>query len=212
MQGLTPPYPLVLIEGEAGVGKTRLAQEYLHTLPGLSLVGRGRELEQALPYHPVIEALRDLLARPEWPGLQAGIRQDLPPLWLAEVARLAPELSTSPAPESAIRPAEEARLWEGLRQFLTALARRQPLALLIDDLQWADVSTLGLLGYLARQTGGAPLRLLATLRPLVHRAPAMALLQALTRETAWSACPWTGYGWVISRPSRTSSPRFTASR
>ncbi len=187
LQGLVPPYPLVLIEGEPGVGKTRLAQEYQRTLAGLSLVGRGRELEQALPYHPIIEALRDLLSQPAWPALQADLCQELPPLWLAEVARLAPELNASQSPDNALRPAEEARLWEGLRQLLTAVAQRQPLALLIDDLQWADSSTLGFLGYLARQIADAPLRLLATLRPVASRSPVITLVQALTpRKSAGS--------------------------
>lgn len=182
LHGLVRPYPLALIEGEPGVGKTRLALEFLHGTGELVLLGRGRELEQALPYHPFIEALRSLLDQPAWPALQAALRRELPEIWLAETARLLPELSTAPDAPAALRPAEEARLWEGVRRFLIALAGRQPLALLMDDLHWADASTLGLLGFLVRQLGDAPIRLLSTLRPATPRSPAAALLQALTRE------------------------------
>jgi DNA-binding SARP family transcriptional activator len=189
LKALNRPYPLALIEGEPGVGKTRLALEFIQAAGDLPLVGRGRELEQALPYHPLIEALRGLVAQPDWPALQAALRRDLPEIWLNETARLLPELSAAPEVSAALRPAEEARLWEGVRRFLIALASRRPLTLLIDDLHWADASTLGLLGYLARQAGEAPIRLLATQRPAVPRSPAAVLLQALTRENRLHRLP-----------------------
>ncbi len=122
-------------------------------------------------------ALRGLIARPSWPALRA--RLEIDPLWLREAARLLPELN--PAPDG-LPPADESRLWESLARLLAALARVQPLALLIDDLQWADASTLGLLGYLLRRSVGAPLTLLATSRPADPRSPLGALLIALTRE------------------------------
>jgi DNA-binding SARP family transcriptional activator len=168
---------LVLIEGEPGIGKTRLAEEYLARQGGLVLVGAARELEHSQPYQPLIEALRGLIARPEWPALRDALV--LPAVWMAETARLLPELSPTPAPSAL--PAES-RLWEGLSQFVLALARVRPLALFLDDLQWADDATLALLGYLARRSAGAPLSLLATARPVDPRAPLARLAQALTRE------------------------------
>jgi DNA-binding SARP family transcriptional activator len=189
LKSLARPYPLALIEGEPGVGKTRLALEFIQACGDLPLVGRGRELEQALPYHPFIEALRGLGDQPAWPLLQAALRQELPEIWLAETARLLPELAAAPGAAAVERPAEEPRLWEGVRRFLLALAGHQPLALLIDDLHWADASTLGLLGYLARQLGGSPIRLLATLRPAAPRSAVAALLQSLTRENRLHRLP-----------------------
>ena len=173
---------LALIEGEPGIGKTRLADAFIQQFDGLALIGAARELEQALPYQPVIEALRGLLARPEWPALRASL--GLPRIWLAEAARLLPELGgngveqTNNVPQSA----NESRLWEGVSQLLQALARHRPLLLLLDDLHWADASTLALLGYLVRQTQGAPITFLATARPAESRSPLAALLQTLTRE------------------------------
>jgi tetratricopeptide (TPR) repeat protein len=94
---------------------------------------------------------------------------------------------------------EESRLWEGLNQLLLALARRQPIALLLDDLHWADASTLALLGYLLRQVspgpgspaGAAPITFLATARPAEPRSPLAALIQTLTREDRIGRVPLT---------------------
>lgn len=182
---------LVLVEGEAGIGKTRLAQEFLRAA-GTSEAARheggplvtasvAHELEQAIPYQPVVDALRGLLARPDWPAMCGGL--DLPPVWRAEVARLVPELGASLAesPPTFGAP-DESRLWEGLRQFLLALSRQRPVILFMDDLHWADASTLALLGYLLRQSRMARTFILAAARPAELRSPLTTLLQTLTRE------------------------------
>jgi DNA-binding SARP family transcriptional activator len=173
---------LALIEGAPGIGKTRLAEAFLAQHSGVALVGVARELEQNLPYQPVVGALRELLAAPAWPDLYAAI--DLEPIWWAEAARLLPELAATPgAPAPATGRPEEARLWEALARLLTALARVQPVALLLDDLQWADATTLGLMGYLLqRRPERTPLSLIATTRPLEPRSPLATLVTALTRE------------------------------
>ncbi|HEX9371253.1 MAG TPA: BTAD domain-containing putative transcriptional regulator [Roseiflexaceae bacterium] len=202
LREITSAHKLALIEGEPGIGKTRLADAFVRGFDGLALVGAARELEQALPYQPIIEALRGLLMRPDWPALRAGL--GLPPVWLAEAARLLPELAdaagrgavATPLP-AALRPADESRLWEGISQLLLALARARPVALLLDDLHWADASTLALLGYLVRHSaavaiqngGAAPIAFLATARPVAPRAPLAALLQTLTREDRLGRLP-----------------------
>jgi DNA-binding SARP family transcriptional activator len=189
---------LILVEGETGLGKTRLVERFLEQCNAdratlsLILVGRARELESRLPYQPWIEALRGLLASPAWSRLQPQLQ--LPPLWWQEVARLAPELA--PAAPPVERSADESRLWEGIYQFLAALARVQPVLLFMDDLHWADAATLGLVGYLVRQSflaGAAapnvapdsiavPLTVLATSRPVAPRSEATMLVQSLLRE------------------------------
>ncbi len=175
---------LAFIEGEPGIGKTRLAAEYLRTRPGLQLVSAAHELERTLPYQPFIDMLRGLLAMPGWSSLQAQL--DLPVVWWHELARLVPEVM----PQAISPAADESRLWEGVHQFLIELSRLQPITLFIDDGQWADASTLGLLGYLVRVTAAspattarsAPIVFVAASRPIEPRTPLTSLIQTLTRE------------------------------
>jgi DNA-binding SARP family transcriptional activator len=180
-------HQLILVEGEAGMGKTRLVETYIEAQldqaePPVALWGRGRELESRLPYQPIIEALRLLVELPEWPTLRA--RLQLPALWWHEAARLLPELAPAGAPAVGERSPDESRVWEGIYQLLAALAQQQPVIFFIDDLHWADAATLGLLGYLVRQSAEArlPITYLAATRPTLPRAEAGILAQALVRE------------------------------
>ena len=175
---------LILIEGDAGIGKTRLAKEFLQTAKAIALLGTARELEQTLPYQPVIEALRSLLSHPDWILIQSNLRKELPAIWWEEASRLLPELavSASDGQQANIRAADESRLWEGIHQFLAAIARQRPLIVFLDDIHWADSSTLALLGYLVRQSMIGPISFLASTRPVAPRTPLASLLQALIRE------------------------------
>ena len=168
---------LVMIEGEPGIGKTRLAREWLASSGALILAGAAYELEQALPYQPFIEALRSLCEQAD--GGVARKTMPLAPIWRAEVARLLPELGDQQAVSSG--PADESRLWEAVRQMLLALAQVRPVALFLDDIHWADESTLALLGYLARQLSGAHVTLLVTSRLVAPRSGLATLIQTLTR-------------------------------
>ncbi|MBI3244315.1 MAG: AAA family ATPase [Chloroflexi bacterium] len=184
LRGLVTSHRLALIEGEPGIGKTRLAEEFINSETPIALVGVAHELEHTLPYQPLIDALRGLLTRADWPALLAAARANLPPVWLTETARLLPELGTASPEPPAASPADESRLWEGLHQFLLALARQHPVVLFLDDLQWADASSLALLGYLIRQsqTVQSSVFYLAAARPAPPRSPLATLLQTLTRE------------------------------
>jgi DNA-binding SARP family transcriptional activator/predicted ATPase len=172
----------ILIEGEPGIGKTRLAAEFIETQQAVKLRGAAHELEQNLPYQSIIDALRSLLTAPEWPALRLAL-DDLPPFYLAEVARLIPELQTQlPDLPLAASTADESRLWEAVNQFLQCLARQRRLVVFLDDLHWADASSLGLVGYLARRAASPALLLLGTTRPAEARSRLAMLLQALTHE------------------------------
>lgn len=191
----TAAHQLALIEGEPGIGKTRLAAAFLSDFAGLVLIGAARELEQALPYQPVIEALRGLLQRPEWPALAGELA--LPPIWHNELTRLLPELhadSDHSVIDTVVPGGNESRLWESVNQLLLALARHQPVAFLLDDIHWSDASTLALLGYLVRQSTSMPIAFLATSRPTTPRSPLAALLQTLTREDRLVRLPLSRLG------------------
>ena len=148
---------LILLSGDPGAGKSRLLRETLARWPGAALVGAAYQGGEALPYHPILQALRATLADKDlWTAV--------PPLWAAELSPLLPELATPP-PNLPLDPAQaQARLYEALAQTMTAFAARAPLLLALDDAQWADPATLGWLTYLAANPPPAQFALLAICR------------------------------------------------
>jgi predicted ATPase len=142
---------VVLLEGEVGIGKTRLATEFLAwaEIEGADVLqGQAFETGGQLPYWPVIEALRPRIERENAPD------DLLSDTWLAELARLLPELCDRypdlPVP-TGDRSVARTRLFEAMARLGQALAARAPLVLFIDDAQWADAASLDVLHYLARR-------------------------------------------------------------
>src|SRR5437588_7325256 len=156
----------VLLVGEAGIGKTRLAREFVAWAQAQGaevLSGQAFEMGGRLPYQPLVEALRPRLEEENAPE---DLLEDL---WLAELARLLPELRVRypdlPAPTEDELTAR-GQLFEAVARLVDALARRVPLVLLLDDLQWADGASLDLLRYLgyAWSRHGSRVLLLGTVR------------------------------------------------
>jgi DNA-binding SARP family transcriptional activator len=156
---------IVLLQGEAGIGKTRLAKEFLAwaEMEGADVLqGRAFETGGRLPYRPVIEALRPRIERENAPD------DLLSDTWLTELACLLPELGDRypdlPVPLGDKSVARN-RLFEAVARLLQALAKRAPLVLFIDDVQWADSASLDVFHYLARSwsEGATPVLLLLTL-------------------------------------------------
>jgi DNA-binding SARP family transcriptional activator/Tfp pilus assembly protein PilF len=151
----------VAVEGEAGVGKTRLVRELI-----AEVAGRGAPVlevasypgEEDVAYGVVIRALRALLTS----GGEAGALDEVPDRWLRESARLVPELeSRRPhlAPAEALEsPAARSHFLEGVAQtLLVATAGDAPAVWFCDDLQWADDPSLGLLAHVLRLGAAPPL-------------------------------------------------------
>lgn len=153
-----PKGVFISMEGEAGVGKTRLADEFLATAQraGRAVIRAAcYEGESALAYGPFIEGLGMALAQPE-----IALRlESLPVESLAEAARLLPGLAERShralPPGLPDGPGAQGRFFEGLRQvFDGLLGGENPGILLLDDLQWADSASLDLLAYLAHRLNG----------------------------------------------------------
>ena len=154
---------LVLISGEAGVGKTRLVQEFIDPLrwQGVRILqGRCYEFEGVLVYQPMAEALKSLP-----PALAVAVADEMSGWVVAQVARLVPDLFAESADLPGVTAGEQTQLFEGVSRFLAGLAAREPILLVFEDLHWATDSTLQLLHYLARNLTGRPLLIVGTLRP-----------------------------------------------
>jgi DNA-binding SARP family transcriptional activator len=159
---------ICLIEGETGIGKTRLALEFLDHIrqTGAQIFQTHcYEGETDLAYGPFITGFSALLHQPE----HAGRLRQLPDHWISETSRLIPEISTISgfhSPSTSLEgPGAQVRFFEGLRQVLVSLLTGSvPGILFVDDLHWADAATLDFLTYLTRRLGGTRLLILVTLR------------------------------------------------
>jgi predicted ATPase len=180
---------LVLLYGEAGIGKTRLARElraYAHLRGMQVLCGRCPALfrmDGVPPYVLWSEVIRDYLDNSSMEQLYRVIG-----FYPAEVAKLVPELAQKlrAIPQSfPISPEQEQnRLFEAVSQFITNISRETPLLVVLDDLQWTDPSSLLLLHYMARGVGKTPLLLLGAYRStdIDAKHPLSPVLTELNRE------------------------------
>jgi DNA-binding SARP family transcriptional activator len=146
-QALHGSLTLLQVEGEAGVGKTRLLDELAASLVGVR-VGRAScsELERHLPYVPLATALRGALSEVELDGRQPpALRQILPELTLGEPSQGFGEVDV-------------------LEALVDVIAEHAPVALVIDDLHWADPDTVAALSYLQRRCAGLPVALITAVQ------------------------------------------------
>ncbi|HXS64415.1 MAG TPA: AAA family ATPase [Streptosporangiaceae bacterium] len=172
-----------LVGGEAGVGKSRLVNEFATRAARASgflvLTGQCAELgAEGLPLAPLVDALRTL-------------RRGLNPDTLTEVlgqaatglSRLLPELGLVNSRDDPPEGLQKAQLLEMVLGLLQRLSDRQPVLLLIEDLHWADQSTLDLIAFLARSLREARVLLVATYRSdeLHRRHPLRPLLTGWER-------------------------------
>jgi ABC-type oligopeptide transport system substrate-binding subunit/DNA-binding SARP family transcriptional activator/tetratricopeptide (TPR) repeat protein len=170
---------ILLVEGEPGIGKTRLIEELLSEVSDQALVLRAKcpELQEPLAYTLFMNPLRQVLSGDPPPGLTDT--------WLAEISRLLPELRDrypdllQPAQ---LEPAEERRrLFDAISTTLLALVDCRPLALFLDDLQWADLTSLELLQHLIGRISQASVLIIGAYRP--HEIGPGHPLQ--TKQRAW---------------------------
>jgi len=198
---------VALLAGEAGIGKTRTAAELARGARAAGarvLSGWCAEDEGAPPYWPWVQVLRGLLHEPS--------ARALPPATRDELARLLPEAEAKPRTRGDGGPEARFRLYDAVAALLRVAAAEAPLVVTLDDLHWADASSLRLLVFAARELRHSRALLLCTFRP--EDAPAPALVQALAelaREPRHQRLALTGLrrdevAKLIARTARSEPP------
>ena len=146
------PVPVVVITGEAGIGKSTLVGALSRSLPDprtVVAVGRCLRLGRNLPYHPLVDVLRELHVV-DGGTLVDGALARCPAYVRRELGRLRPELvpdgATAEVPSA--DPLAQLRLLDAVRQLVVQLVAIRPVVLVVEDAQWADRSTLELAEYL----------------------------------------------------------------
>lgn len=179
---------LALVEGDAGVGKTRLVGEVL-----AEAEWRGLQIGQAKadphtrlsPHQLLRDALYPLLS----PLRLAQLAELVPPLWLAAVIPLFPGVVQQLPQLSSLSPLdprqERERFWEGLVRFLVGLAAIRPLLLVLEDVHHADEASLAALNYLAPRLPASRALVVLTCRTAAahERIVVRETLAALGRDT-----------------------------
>ena len=170
---------VILISGEAGVGKSRLMQEFVIQRARTILTGSNYSSTQPLAYHALVQALRQALPHKQ-------LWTEIAPIWLGELTTLIPEMrGNSPdLPQPlAIEPEQaQARLFEALtRVFLGLAVNEPPLMVCIDDLHWADETTLEWLSAISTRLVDSQVCIMGTFR-LEEREPLREIQHAYRRE------------------------------
>src|SRR5215207_2892575 len=154
---------MVLVAGEAGIGKTRLLTrlaEQARRRGGQVLVGGCLQVgDVGLPYVPIVAALRGFAAEADHEELVAAAAKGLPAL-----GRLLPELAHQPAAASLGEGLEQLQLFDAVSSLLLRLAKHDPVLLILEDLHWADPSTRELVAFLHQTLRTGRLLLVASYR------------------------------------------------
>jgi DNA-binding winged helix-turn-helix (wHTH) protein/predicted ATPase len=188
---------IAFVSGEPGIGKTALLDAFAaraRSAAPLVWVGRGQCIEhygQGEPYLPVLEALGRLARTDAHEQLAAALRQ-YGPSWLLDLPSMLEPTERQALQQQALAPSPERRLRE-LTEALEVLttervAGRDPplLVLVLEDLHWADPSTIELLALLARRSDRARLLVVGSHRALAPEHPLRSLLPELRMHAASS--------------------------
>ena len=157
---------LVLVVGDAGVGKTRFAGECMRQAAARGMVcvlGGCLPLAGELPLLPVADALSEL-SRLEDGRLLDGALGMMPRYVRTEVARLLPQLEAGDLGRGQVEGWQRERLFLAVAELLAAVARESGLVMVVEDVHWADSATLDCLTYLAHAASADTVTLVVTCR------------------------------------------------
>jgi DNA-binding SARP family transcriptional activator len=186
----------VVVSGEAGIGKSRLIQEMTilaHQQGYQTFNAQCFEVEQTLPYQPLINLVRQIITNDNrW--------QTLAPVWLRELAVLVPEMEEVASSATTLVPSldeldesQQGRLFQAICHLFANQAEVQKSIIVVDDIHWADPTTLLCLHYLTRYIAPLQIALILSYREenLSANAGLVTLLNSLQREDHVTLFPLT---------------------
>ena len=177
----------VLIEGEPGIGKSRLMREvarFAEARDMPALTTNCYEIERGMPYQPIIDLISRALDR-----VPSAALQDMAPVSLAELSVLVPEVAERvpglPQLSNDFPEVRQARLPHAVAQLLEASRGGRPFILMVDDIQWADEASAQVLHFLARQAAACPMLVIYAYRSeeVDNDERFARLVESLRRET-----------------------------
>jgi len=181
---------LVLLQGEPGVGKTRLAEQFAASCQeaGVTVLAGRCDAEAIVPYQPFIQALRPCVSMIPVPVLRDRLGVHVEPL-----SSVLPELAggRTGAAHDGDR-GDRYRLFEAICALLTEVMAAAPAVLILDDLHWADKPTLLLLRHVVRVEEDAPLLIMGIYRDTEREAGLLDALADLRREHFFETIPLSG--------------------
>lgn len=194
---------VVFLSGDAGLGKTRLVDEVTRIAEEsesfLAVKGGCNEEDDGIQYRPVSEALRHYLRLMSDDDLRAvrGL--------LREIVKLVPDLTCrlpELTPSEALPPGQErVRLFESLVQLGRRVSSDRTLLLILEDIHWADESTLKLIHYLCEELRGERVLFLLTYRPqeAASNDPLSRLIRDLAAHDGAPVLALRPFTWVETR-------------
>jgi len=176
---------LVMIGGEAGIGKTTLVSSMDHfpQFPQIIyLKGRCNVETRTIPYYPFIEAFSGYFK--PWGEEQIEIYHGIQEVYRSELAKVIPRFEEKELKGIRVEiPPDRLRLFEGFHLLMETMCEKKPLVLFIDDLHWADETSLDLLHYIARRVGNERVLILGTYRKEeVSRSPLGRVIRTMQEE------------------------------
>ncbi len=178
---------IVGVTGEAGLGKTSLVEDFvteLATRPERPVIARGRcseRLAGAEAYLPILEVLDSLIHHSGGPNMPA-LMKSVAPTWYLQVATSSVDESTLGDIRAEAATASQERMKREIGALFQDISRAAPLVLVLDDIHWADVSTIDILNYLAGRFADLRVLVLTTYRPsemAIARHPFLAIANDL---------------------------------
>ncbi len=193
---------LVIISGEAGIGKTRLIEELkrygrLHKSSFFS--AKPFEFGVTPPYHIFFQVIKSYIKEVGREHIQ--LFRALQPVYKAELVKYIPEListvSTKEEPSKLSPEYEKMRLFDAIYQIFRVMTSRSPLFIFLDDVQWACEADFELLGYLVRNISDLPVLICCAYRveEIGEKHPLTQFLRAMSREHRFEKIELQGLGF-----------------